>query len=50
MSQADDRQRSIDAKVERLRQRIIALSYSDAALRPVLDILKGFLDLLDDEL
>lgn len=45
------RTRTVDAKIERLRQRIIALSYqSDEVNRRVLDILKGILDLLEDEL
>lgn len=50
MNQTNDNSRTVEAKIERLRQRCAALGYSEPALRPVLDILKGFLDLLEDEL
>lgn len=43
-------QRTADAKIERLRQRVITLGYREPALRPVLDLIKGLLDLLEDEL
>lgn len=46
----EEHDRSIAAKIERLRQRILALGNRDASARPVLDILKGVLDLLEDEL
>ncbi len=45
-----EKSRSIDYRIERLRQRIIVAAARDPALRPILDILKGVLDLLGDEL
>lgn len=46
MSHMDERQRSIEAKIDRLRQRV-----KDASIDPtVRAIILGLLDLLDDEL
>lgn len=50
MSHTEQRMRSKAERIERLRERIEQLGWKDRTTRPVLDIMKGILDLLADEL
>lgn len=43
-------QRTVPDRIERLRSRVETLGARDTSARPVLDIIKGVLDLLNDEL
>lgn len=50
MAHTEQHTRSLREKIERLRSRVQQLGMRDATTRPVLDIIKGLLDLLEDEL
>jgi hypothetical protein len=50
MNMDDERQRSISAKIERLRQRAKRLAQDQPSAIVVVGILLGILDLLGDEL
>lgn len=50
MSQAEERVRTISAKIERLRQRVAKQAASGKIAPELAGVLSGFLDLLEDEL
>lgn len=50
MGVQEDKARSRRERIERLRRRLTHVQHNDAAVRLLRDVLKGVLDLLEDEL